>query len=757
MAKQVHSHREYTRQDSLCPVYGKPSQLERSCLPTFGDVMRAVNWERFNRKTTRQEPKWTDVSKCIATHLEEIWSTASIPTVSTKRILDMLTAYYHKFKNIMKPYKGRSHDQKYQEKLTKFRDESKNLFDIAACKCFGGDCNCPAIKKVPKREIEFLNDQRNERKMRIGPIDVTTTQSIRKAEERREKRSNQPSTSGNITRVHPQPSTSGIGHPHQLLESSSSDESTDDSDFERHLQTRCTKRQGTRQQKITEKLPSLALTCDRYGVSDRVGASIASAVLKDTKIITEENTEEVIDRSKIRRERKKTRTQVTEDKESAVNKSPICIFFDGKKDKTLYQMQKGNKKHKQEIVEEHITLLEEPGSKYICHLSPTKGSGDKIAEIILSQLKEKSISLRNLQAVGCDGTAVNTGHKKGVISILEQELEKPLQWLICQLHANELPLRHLIIKLDGPTTGPKGFTGSICRQLSKCEELPLIDFEPVECEDIDCDPSILSTDQKYLLEACRAVSTGECGESLQHRDPGNISHSRWLTTANRLLRLYMSTETPSDNFLLIVQFIMKVYIPMWFKIKAKSSITHGSLHLFDTICRVRQLEERVQEIVFPVLQRNAFYGHAEALLLAMVHSEDKMTRILGYRRILKARSIDTRENLRALTLPKLNFEAKSFTDMINWQTAQLTDPPLLKHITNDELNNFIQSGDVPCTHAAEIPCHSQNVERMIKLVTESCLKVCGSSNREGWILSALISRQAMPSFDTKKQFATPCK
>ena len=43
----------------------------------------------------------------------------------------MLTFYYRKFKNIMKPYKGRAHDQKYQEKLTTFGDERKHLFDVA--------------------------------------------------------------------------------------------------------------------------------------------------------------------------------------------------------------------------------------------------------------------------------------------------------------------------------------------------------------------------------------------------------------------------------------------------------------------------------------------------------------------------------------------------------------------------------------------------------------------------------------------------
>ena len=57
-------------------------------------------------------------------------------------------------------------------------------------------------------------------------------------------------------------------------------------------------------------------------------------------------------------------------------------------------------------------------------------------------------------AIGCDGTNVNSGVKGGVIRLLELELGRPLQWLICLLHANELPLRHLLQKLDGVTHGP---------------------------------------------------------------------------------------------------------------------------------------------------------------------------------------------------------------------------------------------------------------------------------------------------------------
>ncbi|GBM40508.1 hypothetical protein AVEN_25151-1 [Araneus ventricosus] len=51
--------------------------------------------------------------------------------------------------------------------------------------------------------------------------------------------------------------------------------------------------------------PTLASECDRYGISDRAAASFASSVLQDIGIVYEGETSHVVDRNKIRRQRKK--------------------------------------------------------------------------------------------------------------------------------------------------------------------------------------------------------------------------------------------------------------------------------------------------------------------------------------------------------------------------------------------------------------------------------------------------------------------
>ena len=57
-------------------------------------------------------------------------------------------------------------------------------------------------------------------------------------------------------------------------------------------------------------LSTVAHECDRHGVSDRCASSLVSAVLQDIGIINEHDSSMVIDRSKIRRERKRVRKEL---------------------------------------------------------------------------------------------------------------------------------------------------------------------------------------------------------------------------------------------------------------------------------------------------------------------------------------------------------------------------------------------------------------------------------------------------------------
>lgn len=58
------------------------------------------------------------------------------------------------------------------------------------------------------------------------------------------------------------------------------------------------------------QLTNLPSVLDRYKISDRVGAAIASATLLDVGIINKEDQSKIIDQSKIRRARTKKRNEL---------------------------------------------------------------------------------------------------------------------------------------------------------------------------------------------------------------------------------------------------------------------------------------------------------------------------------------------------------------------------------------------------------------------------------------------------------------
>ncbi|GBM54846.1 hypothetical protein AVEN_3832-1 [Araneus ventricosus] len=77
------------------------------------------------------------------------------------------------------------------------------------------------------------------------------------------------------------------------------------------------------------------------------------------------------------------------------------------------------------------------------------------------------------QPLGCDGANVNTGWKGGVMHLLETYIGRPLHWKISMLHTNELPVRHLILEMDGCTKGPYSYSGPIGLLLKGCEKIHL--------------------------------------------------------------------------------------------------------------------------------------------------------------------------------------------------------------------------------------------------------------------------------------------
>ena len=257
----------------------------------------------------------------------------------------------------------------------------------------------------------------------------------------------------------------------------------------------------------TRKMKNLAVACERTGISSRSAAILTNAVLEDVGMI-EPNIDnipnDVTDRMKIIRQRKRTRDEYCTAAKSAIEGSDtLGIYYDGKKEDTLMQVMKGATKTRKKVVEEHVTIVLEPDSRYRSHVTPKSGTSKNVCSAIFDEM---SSDMDRIKVVGCDGCNVNTGHKGGVIALLEAKVQRALQWSVCLLHMNELPLRSLVKKLDGVTTGPRGFIGSLGRQLSLADSMPVVEFVPIPSDQLCVHPNELSTDQMYLYQIYGAVA-----------------------------------------------------------------------------------------------------------------------------------------------------------------------------------------------------------------------------------------------------------
>ena len=107
---------------------------------------------------------------------------------------------------------------------------------------------------------------------------------------------------------------------------------------------------------------------------------------------------------------------------------------------------------------------------------------------------------------------------------------RKLVWLVCNLHTGELPLRHLVTQVDGPTLSSNKWSGPLGRMLDNATDLkinqnftkltigpPLIELTQEVISD-------LSTDQYYSYLIETAIRSGVIPDRLTCLEISPVSH-----------------------------------------------------------------------------------------------------------------------------------------------------------------------------------------------------------------------------------------
>lgn len=717
-----------TKKKVYVDIVGSPKDLRTDMLPTKMDILRYY--------VCLQENAFDTITK----KTKQIWKEACIPTVSNSRVKQCLNKVHKNYRSITKYYSNMKDDPKFQDKLAAFKKDQNVLFDISACKC-GEQCKCGASNKVPEGLRPFLKDQRSDRVMDMNLIQEIILHSRRFDDTE-------------IIMQHPEANDSTYSNENYSSDDDISPDDPTDPDFviPQSVAQKTRKKFSHSTKYNTMKIDPVAIACDRYGISDIAGAAVSTATLQMAGLVKEDDLHLVIDRNKLKRAREKVGEELYLQRDDEI----VGLYFDGRKDRTMYMEVEDGIPRKRFKKEEHISVIGEPFGKYLGHIAVERGLAVNICDGIMDSFGNLDFS-----AIGCDGTVTNTGHTGGIIRLIEERLNRPLQWLICELHLNELPFKALFAALDGDTSSPSEFKGPIGKTLSESLNLQPVEFVPISTKvpDFEGDIKTLSTDQLYLYEMCKAISSGNCSISLSKRNPGAISNSRWLTIANHLLRTYIGTNEPTTELIDLVTYILNVYAPVWFNIKRKWKCIDGPSNLYKLIKESRYLSEKNRMIVYESIQRNGFFAHHENLLLAMIRDKNKKIRTLAYRRILKARM--NRDNkpvslngVRKFVVPEIKFGAQNYHSMINWTTTQITEPPLTTKFSQQELQALAENGEHSALWHSEqfsIPCHTQAVERCVKLVTECSAQVT-DKRRDGVIRTKFKSRSIMPLFTSKSKY-----
>ena len=276
-------------------------------------------------------------------------------------------------------------------------------------------------------------------------------------------------------------------------------------------------------------------------MSPASAALIASAFLKDlisAGHLPSDMSYLACDPSKLVRARKRAMREARE--ESSDEQTQIVgIGYDGRRDKHTWAMvpDKATGKSKmRQVVEEHESVTEEPNGQYLGHFTPEPPSSNekpalKVAQGIV-KLLQKHDSLESLMVLAGDSTNSNTGWKGGSHKWTEELLGRRLFWAICNLHTNELLLRHLIADLDGPTSSKDGFTGPVGSLLPKVEQMsfnPTFGALPGGEDLLPLSDSVvkgMSTDQKSCYKLVQALKSGNLPPEMQDMKCGPLCHAR---------------------------------------------------------------------------------------------------------------------------------------------------------------------------------------------------------------------------------------
>jgi hypothetical protein len=310
----------------MAVIFGLPNKLCPTQLPTESDVVSHSYFlknAKVNSGEWKQYTSVTEVARVVAEDVCELWAKTGIPwhgIANPRMVCRKVERLLNKAKDVLKVPVSRRDEATLAEGWGR-------LFDLSLCPhrevkqcgcphCSAPHqelCDCGEDSKVPRDWVGFIWDQRGPRLMVFPVLDPVAVQESAAKKMRKDEREEKMERAREQWEVEREqfgaaaPDSDLVDSQGERLSQSlqiDSDE-TSDSDWECESKPEGEGSVSDVTSYNTIPLPRLSRECDRHTTSNRAGAQIANAALKDYGVVTKDTLNLLICPSKLARERSK--------------------------------------------------------------------------------------------------------------------------------------------------------------------------------------------------------------------------------------------------------------------------------------------------------------------------------------------------------------------------------------------------------------------------------------------------------------------
>lgn len=638
-------------------VGGTLTEITGSKLPSNRQVLARFFHVHLNEKETVQQS-----ATKTARELLQFWAKARIPTQKDYNIIVKIKELHCRWQAIKKNAGRRTESQTRNEDT--FCETLDDLFDVA-------HANALTTIKIDE-DRQFLQAQREKgRRGCMGSVDKKLTQledrrSRRELQqEQRKQQEEQRKRDFAAAGKTSYDTDSGDG-----VSSSDSDTAT--------LGTTPSGKKRCRMVNIMT--PELASALDRTKVSDRNATYILSAAAKsfgyDPCNVT-------LNKESVRLSRRQHREEITSEiRKTFLPETPLTVHWDGK----LLPSLTGH-----ENVDRLAVIVSGDGiMKLLAVPQLASGTGDAQATAVYAALDDWNL-INQVNFMGFDTTASNTGIKTGACVLLEQKMEKQLVALACRHHIHELVAAKVFETLiESSTSGPQiklfqrfasAWSAINCGAFeSGTSDKDLAShLNPIRGSMLTFLKNQLLTyqprdDYRELLNLA-ILFLGDTEVSTTIHAPGAYHRARWMAKLIYCFKIYLFrsqfklTAKELSGLKQFNLFITSVYLQAWYSCPSAASAPRQDLDMLHKLVEYKQINERVANAALNTFGRHLWYINEITVGLAFFDDDVSVeTKVL----MVNALMHDGRdETCKRISITDAEIVSKQLPDFVSTRTKKL--------------------------------------------------------------------------------------